>query len=381
MAADTLVNAYLDAQLVLAMAALIWLAARAVLRRVAPDVSHGLHLQMLYCVLTTALLAPVVLLGLGLARGFGWIGQGTGMTVTDIALAQYLDGRFTMAPSTVERILLVRQEFVTDLTTLATPLAAGLAGLLALGTGLALLRLATNIAQVVRIVRGGYRLRRIGRVDIRLTDRAVVPFSTRGLWRSHVVMPSTLLGSADDLRIAVAHELQHVRQGDLVWEVLFEVGRPLFFWNPAFHLLKRRVETLRELACDESVLRRGRMGVRDYCDCLLRVCRDAVAGAGPRRVLLPTVPFADVAGGWNGRRSAAFLRLRVCEMLDRAKAQPGLLLRSAVIVPMLAMLLLGVGLSQRSGDWSQDRLMLSTIVNLERMNLRTSMAGPAWPNP
>ncbi len=62
----------------------------------------------------------------------------------------------------------------------------------------------------------------------------------------------------------LAHEFQHLRQGDIEWEILLEALKPIFFLNPAFHAWKRQVEKLRELSCDSQVLTRGRIGVCDY---------------------------------------------------------------------------------------------------------------------
>ena len=41
-------------------------------------------------------------------------------------------------------------------------------------------------------------------------------------------------------------------------------------------------------------------------------------------------------------------------------------------MPLVALLVFGTVAIQRPGDWSQDRLMLSTIVNLERLEARTA---------
>ena len=214
---------------------------------------------------------------------------------------------------------------------------------------------------------------RVGAIDILLTDRVDVPFSTRESCAGAISSyHRRLLSQSDDLRIAVAHELQHMRQGDLGWEVAAELLRPLFFWNPAFSYLKREVEELRELACDQQVLAR-----RQYRRArLLRlpVCGSARTLWGQngvaRQIVVPTVPLVRPA---DGRRAARFLKQRVLSMT----AHSGILTPSRwatglMVLPFAAVISFGSIASQSSNaDWSQDRLMLSTIVNLERLDQRT----------
>ena len=139
-----------------------------------------------------------------------------------------------------------------------------------------------------------------------------MPFATRGLFRRHVVIPSFLLTSPSDMKIVLAHEFEHLRQGDVEWELAFEFLRPVLYFNPVFHFWKQKFGRVRELNCDQSVLERLGISAGDYARCLLQFC-------GQRPSKRPDV----------GLLSAATART--------------------------------------PGDWSQDRLTLSTVVNLERL--------------
>ena len=59
--------------------------------------------------------------------------------------------------------------------------------------------------------------------------------------------------------MAIAHELQHMRQTDVGWEIGLKTLRLMFFWNPVFHVWKRAVDRLRELACDQQLLAHDRL--------------------------------------------------------------------------------------------------------------------------
>lgn len=185
-----------------------------------------------------------------------------------------------------------------------------------------------------------------------------------------------MLARPHGLRIVLAHELQHMRTHDTEWEIGLELLRPLFFWNPAYILWKRSFEHLRELSCDETLLRHRRIDPRAYAQCLLSVCDRSVARRQARNLALPRVPL--VAFG-EGRRAARILRQRIAAICGRNLASTRQ--KAPVWVPLalatLAVILVASSL-RNSADWSQDRLMLSTVVNLERMETRNaglSLAG------
>lgn len=368
MTANSVFNAYLDANIILALAACLWALTRFLLCRTRLRHAALMQLQLVYGVLLAVVAAPFVVLLFNLLHGAGVIGGGMSANISDYALAQFLHGRIDMAPTQFESLWMSRTVFTQHVTAMSSPLGIVVCGALAAGFLIYAVVFLRNAWTIRSLIARGYVWRRFRDVEIRLSDGTCVPFSTRGLRHRYIVLPSALLTDAGDMRIAVAHELQHVRQGDLGWEIALEVLRPLFFWNPAFAYFKLQVEELRELACDQQVLTRKPFGVKAYCDCLLRVCRDSLQQGHGRLILVPSVPL--VAG--KGRRhSARFLRQRVSSMLVPRRIVPGRWLTGVMVVPLLVAISVGSIAAQRSGDWSQDRLMLSTIVNLERLDQRT----------
>lgn len=68
-----------------------------------------------------------------------------------------------------------------------------------------------------------------------------------------------------------------------------------------------------------------------------------------------------------GGRSAALLKRRMMSVIEgRAERNPTLIF-AMLTLPILALTLAASVAIQKPGDWSQDRIMLSTIVNLERL--------------
>jgi beta-lactamase regulating signal transducer with metallopeptidase domain len=205
-------------------------------------------------------------------------------------------------------------------------------------------------------------------MHIRLSDKTLVPFSTRGLRNYYVVIPSHMLESSHELRVSLAHEFQHIRQGDLEWEVVMEALKPLFFLNPAYHAWKRQVEQLRELNCDREVLSSGRIDVSDYCETLLSVCQKTLRRDRAFVIAVPKVTLvtADRSSATDGKLSLLENRIRSVLNARRLGHQRLVLLVTAV--PLVAAVAVASIAIQRPGDWSQDRLMLSTVVNLDRLD-------------
>ena len=132
---------------------------------------------------------------------------------------------------------------------------------------------------------------------------------------------------------------------------------------------------------------RRRLGIAAYCQCLLRVCDDSLT---PRRlfaVTMPVVGLLTAAPLHSGRRpfaprSAGLLRRRM-EALVEARSEPAPARLSVMLLVPLAVLTFTAALAMQSaGDWSQDRLMLSTILNLARLDAMNatipSLAVPGW---
>lgn len=375
--ASMLVDVYIDINILLLFACFLGLISTLLLRVMGLGHAVSVRLGLLRWGFLAVLTIPVAVSLLSNLQG-----AIVGFNLSDFIVAQYLQGRFQIDPFTLDSMLSLRDQTTTAIMKPEGWVTLVLGALVLGGILLHLGRLLLAWMMLRRVMRESYLWRRFGRIELRLSDTVSVPFSTRSPGRRYVVLPSKMLARADDLRIALGHEFQHLRQGDVEWEIGLELLRPFFFWNPAFHIWKSQVEETRELSCDRRLIARRKLGVAAYCQCLLRVCDDSLT---PRRLFavnMPVVGLLTVERRHNAPRSAGLLMRRM-EALVEAQAEPKSARLSLLLFLPLAMLTLVAALGiQSSGDWSQDRLMLSTIINLERLEALNetipSLKVPGW---
>lgn len=371
MTLEHLLNAYVDANILLVTIAFLWFVSKRLFAMSPLRTAYQVQLNLLYGLIAMVALSPICVAGIEAVQRSGFVSSHTPLNLSDFLVSQYLRGNIALAPTEFQGLMTWRTEITHQVASLTGWLGnIVLAGLIG-GFVIVVLRNARDTLYLTRMIRNSYVLRRIGRIDIRFTHETRIPFSTRGLLRHYIVLPTDLLAHKNDVRIAVSHEIQHVRQHDLTWEIALELVRPFYFWNPAFRYCKRDVERLRELACDQYVLGRKTLAVRDYCECLMRVCRTSLTRDTRNQIITPCVPFVQVDRRLNASHSGNFLRLRILSMLDGGGVFQGRRIGKTIVLASLAVTFCATIALRPTTDWSHDRLMLSTIVNLERLNSRT----------
>ena len=374
--ASTVFNAYLDVNALLALACAACFAIGYILRLVGLGHTVLAQLRVMRAMFLAVVISPIfAVVGMTVVQG-GYVLPDSIPNLSDFIVSQYLQGKFAMNPSALENLLSIRTQTVTAFFTSHSAVGFPLFGLLLIGIAVYATRLALSILRLRRMIRDSYAWRRFGSLHLRMSDDISVPFSTRGWRNRYVVLPSAMITRSADLRIALAHEIQHLRQNDVTWEIFLEALRPLFFWNPAFYLWKRRVEQLRELSCDRQVMMRRGYKVAEYCDCLINVCQNSLR---PRRLFAIDAPIVALVRTENhlfAQRSARLLKNRLLSLIDGKSERNPTVMFVALGLPMLALMFLASLAMQKSSDWSQDRLMLSTIINLERIH--TTNATPTF---
>ena len=376
--ASALFDAYVDINLLLVLACGFSAALGAGLGALRLGHLVSVQLRLMRLGFLAVLIGP-----LAIALGPVWAPMvpAASVNLSDFVVAQYLHGRFTMSPAALEGVLGWRDTLHRAFLGAGTPDVTALMLALLAGAALFFARLAVSMVKLYAMIGASYHWRCFGRLELRLSDTVLVPFSTRGLRARYVVVPSSMLASGDDLRIALGHELQHLRQRDVEWEIGLEMLKPLFFWNPAFHLWKRRMERLRELACDRQVVTRRGYRVADYCQCLLRVCGSSLHRGRLFAVDAPVVALVRTENRLFAQRSAQLLRDRMVTLIEgRAERNPAVFI-ALLTGPLVGLMLLAAIAIQKPGDWSQDRIMLSTIINLERLqalNRTSTLSQPGF---
>lgn len=295
-----LLGLYLKFNLLLAVALLLWLTVREIARYCRFQVSHQDQLliaRFLFGAFMLALpavwLLNAVLPGL-LAAAFDLVPAAVyaGEMAVGADIDNGLNWRLALGDSGVL------------LASLLLVLMAG--GLLLQGA-----RLFRQWLQLRALVAESLPWRSIHGIHILFSERVGTPFSTRALGRRHIVLPSRLLESPVNLRLALRHELQHLRNGDLGWVLFIEVVRLLCFWNPAAHAWQNEFDCLQEFACDEVLVQRRRVDFRAYGRCLLEV-----ATAGPGIALPASSNMVPRFSLW--RSGPSQLKRRIM-MLDRKR--------------------------------------------------------------
>jgi beta-lactamase regulating signal transducer with metallopeptidase domain len=129
-------------------------------------------------------------------------------------------------------------------------------------------------------------VRRVPRV---LTHAAIVTPQAVGVVRPAILLPADFAQrvTASEWRMAVCHELMHVRRQDLLWGWIPAIAERLFFFHPLARLASEHYLIAREAACDAAVVDALDVDVHDYGRMLLRlgVARTmpgfAASGASP----------------------------------------------------------------------------------------------------
>lgn len=115
-------------------------------------------------------------------------------------------------------------------------------------------------------------LRRRPRVVV--TSAAVGP-AVFGWLRPTIVVPHLLVASAEEakLEIVFAHEMVHIRRGDLVVGLFQSATQTVWWFHPLIWWTCRQLTRERERACDEEVLAALGCPPASYAQCLLDVLR------------------------------------------------------------------------------------------------------------
>jgi bla regulator protein blaR1 len=143
-----------------------------------------------------------------------------------------------------------------------------------------------------------------------LSDAITSPQVT-GMWRPVVLFPSNHSLNDDESSMALAHELAHIRRGDLWLGWVPAIAQRLFFFHPLVHWAMCEYALNREAACDAHVLKQPQLEPRDYGRLLLRLgvsspMHSSLAGASPtfanlkRRMIMlqQTSTTPSRARGW-----------------------------------------------------------------------------------
>lgn len=108
--------------------------------------------------------------------------------------------------------------------------------------------------------------------EVRVSDAIASP-QLIGPWSPVLLLPAGYSRAlrADELDMALTHELVHLQRRDLWLGLLPTLAQHLFWFHPLAHYASREYGLAREGACDASVLAGHEHGAREYGQLLLRL--------------------------------------------------------------------------------------------------------------
>ncbi|MGH8158938.1 MAG: M56 family metallopeptidase [Rhodanobacter sp.] len=117
-------------------------------------------------------------------------------------------------------------------------------------------------------------------------SHAIASPQVTGLWRAAILLPANQILTPEESSMALAHELAHLRRGDLWLGWAPAIAQQLFFFHPLVAWAMREYALHREAACDAQVLQQHRAAPQDYGRMLLRLgvahpMHSGLAGASP----------------------------------------------------------------------------------------------------
>ena len=109
-------------------------------------------------------------------------------------------------------------------------------------------------------------------VRVRVLENSVGPV-VLGLLRPTVVLPAAIVRgkSTEELAPLLAHEMIHIRRGDLWWALIQAVAKNLFWFHPLVYWAERQVSREAERSCDEETIASLGCSSAVYARCLLGV--------------------------------------------------------------------------------------------------------------
>lgn len=98
-------------------------------------------------------------------------------------------------------------------------------------------------------------LRCTRRISMAISDRVITP-ALVGVFRPLIVLPAAALThwNADDVELALLHELAHLKRLDNFVNVLQRLGESFLFYHPAAWWISAWIRFERELCCDAAVI-------------------------------------------------------------------------------------------------------------------------------
>ena len=174
-----------------------------------------------------------------------------------------------------------------------------------------------DMRKLKSVLNSAHHYRQQGKIQIKVSDQCVVPFSFKFFRTAYIILPVSILNSSTNTKLAIAHEGQHHRQGDCLWTYLLEGIRIVFWGNPALNRWHRIFNELQELACDEVLVGHQMLSAHDYGRCLFNVAQTASQYSHAHYQKFACT--AQMAWGCE-KKTESFITRRICMLAKYQKS-------------------------------------------------------------
>jgi TonB family protein len=199
---------------------------------------------------------------------------------------------------------------------------------------------------------------------------------TWGCRRPKVILPASARAWTDErARIVLSHEIAHIRRGDWAAQILGELLRAVYWFNPLVWVACRRLRRESEQACDDAVLQSG-IDPTDYASHLLELARTL----NGRHAHVPAPAMAR-ASSLEGRITAM-----LNDRLDRQPLTSGIRIATAAAFLVVTLSIAGAAQSrystfsgtvvdQTNGFLPNTTLVLTNAASQARHEVRSDRTG------
>jgi TonB family protein len=204
---------------------------------------------------------------------------------------------------------------------------------------------------------------------------------TCGFLRPKILLPRDAIEwPADRMRVVLGHELAHIRAGDWIAQLLAELLRCAYWFNPLLWLFCRRLRQESELACDDAVLGMGISG-SEYASHLVQLAR-AARDHGRAELSMPAPAMVRTSS--LERRVTAMLN----KDLNRGPASRSTRLLAASVLVGVSVLVASVGAAAQAfatfsgsvfdpanGSISKATLTLTNVQSQAKYEVKSDQTG------
>jgi TonB family protein len=197
------------------------------------------------------------------------------------------------------------------------------------------------------------------------SDEIAVP-CTFGLFKKQIIIPDFLHYEAENLNIAVRHELIHIKNHDFLMNIIVKIIRALFFFHPLVHLFYKEIETYREMYVDQQVLQDSAISQKSYARLLFELV--------PRIPIKPekevlTSKSIETPAAVNMAVNPSTLKKRIQTMKNSTHKNPSFKI-SIMLMALSALIITGLmacsdvtdnGITQAEVQKTQSKIARTTI--------------------